>query len=393
MGAVRVRVSARAYEACATHTPALGHNQHSTRLPSAIYSIELTTMSQASRDFWSGRTVDDIIALSQSAASQRTASQGANRAPVSPAPIVDLPDVVALPPVGDAAEQDAETKRGAPRRSTAEMQLEMFNKGAFFFRCGLASALPAAASNDAPSSTSTNPRALRRFEEPAHDPAGRKIDKSRGYAEGLKDYRAMEEKGFRVSTDGCMFPHEQYCVTGGGATLKGHQRASFFATGLCPEGETVRKKKGKRKTKVLRDANGWPTDSQVSHRCHRSACCRPDHLQIELRPVNDRRTYCGIMKKGVAVCDCGMVPECVRMYHPADWNDPDLTFCSSRGEVASALKGLKEVFPFKLLERNDVRADALHADNARKRKRAGNASLAKSEKKAAKRKRVTDQLA
>lgn len=125
--------------------------------------------------------------------------------------------------------------------------------------------------------------------------------------------------------------------------------------------------------KASRDSEGWPTDSQISHLCHRRHCCRPDHLQYELRPCNLRRNYCGILSKlgdGGGGCDCGMVPPCVRMYSPETSVD-SFTFCSTLQQVAEALGGLKDRFPYRILDRGQIRKVALKADNAKKRKDRG----------------------
>jgi hypothetical protein len=130
--------------------------------------------------------------------------------------------------------------------------------------------------------------------------------------------------------------------------------------------------------KVTRDIDGWPTDSQISHKCHRRKCCRPDHLVYELRVCNVRRNYCGIMSKLCeyeakspdGTCDCGMVPQCVRMYHPETFEE-SIKFCETRNQVAEALRALSDRFPFKLLDKKLVRAEALKAENSRKRKARG----------------------
>lgn len=175
----------------------------------------------------------------------------------------------------------------------------------------------------------------------------------------------MEEKGFLVTTDGCMFPHEQYGVRGAGATLKGHQRSCYFFTGMMPWKLTTGKAGKPAKGKAQRDKDGWPTSSHVSHLCHRGSCVRPNHLQIEPQVVNIRRNFCGILKTGS--CDCGMQPPCLRKYHPTEWEDPDLKYCQTVDELNHALEGLGVQFPFTVLDREAVRRDAMKS-NAKKRK-------------------------
>lgn len=292
-------------------------------------------MSQESLHFWSQRSLTEVV------------GQGSKQA-LSPCPVSPLPDIKHVPAAGDPAPCDV-VKRGAPRRSVAEMQLEMFNKNGFFLE----------------------------FKEPTHNPAGEAIAKTAAYQQGVKDFRTMEEKGFLVTKDGCIFPHDQYGRHQKGAVLKGYQRSTFFFTGLMPE-KATQPAKGK-VAKVPRDKDGWPTDSQISHLCHRRSCIRGDHLQVEPRTVNLRRNYCGIT--GSASCDCGMNPPCVQKYHPSDWEDPSLEYCKSRNEVAVALSGLNEKFPFKLIDRDTVRVNALKSENLRKRKAAGAKTIAQTNKK------------
>lgn len=107
---------------------------------------------QASQEvFWASQTVQDVINASQ----LQAASQQKDTSPLA---YVDLPDLVPVAPKGDEAEPST---RGAPRRSVAEMQLEMFERGAFFFRFG---------------SVTT-------------DPKGRAISRTASYEKGAADYR------------------------------------------------------------------------------------------------------------------------------------------------------------------------------------------------------------
>lgn len=159
------------------------------------------------RQFWSQTSVRQTVAASQQAHSSQEKSS-------APLPPQDLPDLVARPPVGDPAECDADESKGR-KRSQAEIQLEMYNKGAFFFH----------------------------FDEPVNDPKGQPIEKSAGYIQGAKQFRVMEDKGFRVTTDGCIIPYEHYCTPKKGAVLKGHQRSTYFFTGLTPSALTGKRNK------------------------------------------------------------------------------------------------------------------------------------------------------
>lgn len=182
----------------------------------------------------------------------------------------------------------------------------------------------------------------------------------------------MMEKGVRVTKDGCILPHEQYGVRGKGSTLKGHLRSAYFFTGKTPARAATGKKVKER------DDNGWPTDSQISHLCHRASCVRADHLQQELRVMNLRRNWCGIL--GGGKCDCGMSPPCVRMYHPAEWDEPGLEFCTDRQQVVDALGGMCETFPHKVLDKAKVVKAARKSENALQLKRAGDKSAPASAK-------------
>ena len=307
---------------------------------------------------------------SQPASQLVAAAVGSQSAVPSPSPVTPLADLVPKPPRGEPAECDQLSKKGAPRRSLAEMQLEMVNRGAFFIN----------------------------FDVPNTDPAGKPIPQTKEYKvrlcaiqgrgshlghklvlitvvhvqQGVKDFKTMMEKGVLVTSDGCICPHEQYGVRDKGSTLRGHLRSAYFFTGVTP----ARMAKGKQQTE--RDNNGWPLDSQISHLCHRGWCVRPDHLQQELRVMSLRRNWCGIL--GGGGCDCGMTPPCVRMYHPTSWEEPGLAYCSNAQEVATVLSGMKEMFPFKLLDAKDVAKAARKSDNAAKRKRAGEKTAAKAAK-------------
>ncbi len=159
------------------------------------------------REFWSQHTVREVIAASQQVHSSQSHSS-------APHPVTDLPDLVRKPPVGEAAECDTAGKKGR-KRSEEEIQLQMFNAGAFFFQFGA----------------------------PITDPKGGAIPKTAAYEGGVKDFRTMESKGFRVTVDGCLIPYEHYCTPKKGAVLKGHQRSAYFFTGLTPQSSTGKKER------------------------------------------------------------------------------------------------------------------------------------------------------
>ncbi len=294
-------------------------------------------MSQSTKDFWAHQTAVEYVR-------KDVQSPGPHNSPLPKSP---LPDLVRESPAGRAAHLD-EGKRGAPRRSTAAMQLEMVNKGAFFLH----------------------------FQQPVLAPDGTPLPavnngesataEERAYSKSVQDFRCMEEKGFLVTKDiGCLLPHDQYGSKGAGDTLKGHQRAAYFFCALIPKRDTVEMKKkiGKPpKGAAPRDANGWPVASQISHLCHRASCTRIDHEQIETQAQNLRRNYCGIM--GLGECDCGMQPPCLRMYHPRDWEDPNLELCETEADVKAVLLPLQRRHPFELIPRDQVQRAAREQESA-----------------------------
>ena len=141
----------------------------------------------------------------------------------------------------------------------------------------------------------------------------------------LDQYRTMERKGFRVTSDiGCLIPDEQYCTYQQGHTVKGHQRTvSFFAHWRPEQGETA-----------IRNEWGWPCDLQVSHLCHRRSCCRLDHLIVEEQWRNVKRNFCG----SSGACDCGNPIKCKRRYDSKETAElPD--FVLEESEVLDLLDG------------------------------------------------------
>lgn len=299
-------------------------------------------MSQSSKTkkFWSHQTAVAHVGIG-------LRSPGPHNSPLPKSP---LPDLVREPPAGGPAHGD-EVKRGAARRTSAAMQLEMVNKGAFFPRFQQPTF--------APDGTTPLPTLTKSDD-------ARATAEEKAYAKCVQDFRCMEEKGFLVTKDcGCLLPHDQYGSKGAGNSIKGHQRSAYFFTAITPMRDTDagKGKKGKPvKGANPRDANGWPVGSQISHLCHRASCTRIDHTQIETQAENLRRNYCGIM--GLGVCDCGMQPPCLRMYHPRDWEDPDFQLCTTKAEVMHVLEALHAAHPFELIPRDQVRNAAQEQDSA-----------------------------
>lgn len=173
----------------------------------------------------------------------------------------------------------------------------------------------------------------------------------------LRQYRTMERKGIRVTSDiGCFAPVEQFATIGGGASEKGYQLSFFARNGWVPEPD-VEKKMGEAE---------WAADKthQLSHRCHRRWCCRIDHLVVEERWRNSVRNFClgplevNIPGKGVVkTCGCSLqyhfagkselagMP-CLRPYEPSPKTVPvDMDIVSSHGDVKTLL--LQSQFPLK----------------------------------------------
>ncbi len=77
------------------------------------------------------------------------------------------------------------------------------------------------------------------------------------------------------------------------------------------------------------------------------------------------------------------------MYHPVDFRRVgDLDLAESRQEVKLALRDLPSSFKYKLLDREQVRVNAEHQENSRKRKAEGKAHKAQATKNAKKGKKV-----
>lgn len=129
-------------------------------------------------------------------------------------------------------------------------------------------------------------------------------------------WRHIERFGFLVTADtGCMIAHEQFRPHYGNSKLKlAHICALAFFRG---KRINYKEQEGKK------DADGWPIDLQISHLCHTSSCCNPEHLVVEPRWKNVKRNFCGWATQvdddgnKTSVCNCGMEPKCIRKYAPS----------------------------------------------------------------------------
>lgn len=141
---------------------------------------------------------------------------------------------------------------------------------------------------------------LFRFEKP-HDVVHKR--------EHIVWWEQMEQLGFRVTRSGCILPYDNFCGSSKGRP-KGHKISAYFFLGEPPRCQ---------QQQSGGHPHGWPTQMQVSHRCHRKDCINPAHLVYEPQWKNLKRNYCG--EHGS--CDCGMQPPCVATYHNGDWQYSD----------------------------------------------------------------------
>jgi len=167
-------------------------------------------------------------------------------------------------------------------------------------------------------------------------------------------WRTMEEKGFLVSKDGCIFPYGYYRETEkGGDKFKGHQRSSYFFHGRRPD-----------PTRRFNE-HGWPCHEEVSHLCHRADCVRPDHLVVEEFWRNRKRNFCGF----AGACDCGNRVRCLRTYRDPGRSKEAIAAARDASEAAELLAPLLERHPFRLLPRTHYAAEDGKRENRGKRKR------------------------
>lgn len=148
----------------------------------------------------------------------------------------------------------------------------------------------------------------------------------------LKEYGAMERKGYFVLSSGCILPLSFYRTPGEGATLKGHQRYFQVRHGFIPSSAASQ---GNPRT-----PQGWPKELQLSHTCHRRGCIV--HVVLEWKWRNVHRNYCGYTGE----CDCSHRlpgPACVLPYR-AELSDEQLMadVLTDRDDIETILG---EVFP------------------------------------------------
>lgn len=187
-------------------------------------------------------------------------------------------------------------------------------------------------------------------------------NKSKSSGDHLSNWTVMQEKGFFVTTDGCILPYVYFRKSNSsGHKFKGHQRSSRFFHGRSPL-----------KNRPTNE-HGWPCHEEVSHLCHRADCIRPDHLVIEEFWKNRKRNFCGVNGS----CDCGNQVRCVRTYHNAETFKERVTFEQDKAKVNLLLADLKLKYPFKLLSDNHYHSEDIKRKNRNNRLAKGRAQKKK----------------
>lgn len=116
-------------------------------------------------------------------------------------------------------------------------------------------------------------------------------------------WRGIEKKGFLVTTAGCLIPHSVHWFR----SRARHEGARIF---LKVANSAAQSTPASSNDSSAAATLGWPTGTELSHLCHDSNCCNPQHVVIEAKWINSKRNYCG----SSGVCDCGMKPACVATY-------------------------------------------------------------------------------
>lgn len=194
-------------------------------------------------------------------------------------------------------------------------------------------------------------------------PMNKLVWNSKEHKAALRQYFAMERKGYIFTDDGCVFPEEQYRKAGEGQVLKGHQRYFQACYGFYP---STAESQGNPVTDL-----GWPADLQLSHSCHRRGCLI--HLLLEWKWRNVKRNYCGVNGD----CDCSngldadkFGPPCALPYRKELRESEILVKATSdRGRIAEILtaafpSGGWAILPYDHYEKRDL---ASAARMARKR--------------------------
>lgn len=126
-------------------------------------------------------------------------------------------------------------------------------------------------------------------------------------AESLTSWRNVEKFGFRITTSGCLFSHKNFWFRSRPKIVASDVSLLLFKNLERPVKTS--------NNNVKRNKYGWPCNEQVSHLCHNSNCCNPNHLVIEPQWKNLKRNYCGYGGE----CDCGNDIKCISRYYNSNF--------------------------------------------------------------------------
>lgn len=185
------------------------------------------------------------------------------------------------------------------------------------------------------------------------------VDQENLRKEAIDRWRAVEKKGFLVTTKGCLIPSECHWFAKQSKKV-GYDCALKFFKGEERDPGSV----------GMVDKNGWDCEETVSHLCHQNRCCAYRHLELSPKWKNLKRNYCGANGK----CDCGLVPPCVATYHPTNFvqGPPDLLTY----DTPNLSKKIKELFEcdepglkvkVSILAKNKYKVQDQKRDNRNKR--------------------------
>jgi len=141
----------------------------------------------------------------------------------------------------------------------------------------------------------------------------------------VNKWHSIEKKGFLVSTDGCLIPHQVHWFANEQRLITSQLAVEFFHS-----------KQVNPVTKDKVNKHGWPCAEEFSHLCHYSACASPSHVIIEPSWKICKRNYCGYHGS----CDCGNQPPCLRTYHNKDFDHKLMYLSYSTPNLAERLRQL-----------------------------------------------------
>lgn len=150
------------------------------------------------------------------------------------------------------------------------------------------------------------------------------------------EFDKVQRKLYRVTRNGCLIPHRNWCLRGQGTTDKGYQLMMDAYYGWRPSGG------GHGQGPDLRNSRGWPEVLQASHLCHEGpSCCNPTHVIVEPKWRNVKRNYCG--SAGQCDCSLGIVQPwnqfpCIQSYRNVEYDDlPEEDFVTDENDIRNAL--------------------------------------------------------